>query len=159
MKTRRYWLMAFLGAMAGMTGMSGCGPSGPQSIAKGVVTVNGTPTEDVTLTFYPGTSAVASFTVTSGVGGSFELISGAEDTATEGKFRVTATKYTLKNGSKVKLNPEEGMDIEQLKGTGALLNQLPRQLEKADATSLSVEIKKGMQDLKVEIKAPEAKKK
>lgn len=124
-------------------GLIGCGSPGPEVTVTGKVTMDGSPLPDATIGFHPSGQQVSIMNATSGPDGTYTAALKGGAAFTEGEYVVTVEKWQSKSGAKVELNPEEGMDLEQLKMSGAAVNAAPAIYSKPSSSPLRAPLKKG----------------
>lgn len=129
---------------------SGCSKtSGQPELAPvaGLISLDGKPVSDATVTFYftgasmPGYSTSLART---DVEGKFELISRGSPGAVPGAYKVTVSRIVLADGATV--DPEEGMDMQQLARQGLAKESLPERYSSFDRTELNVTVEKEKTD-------------
>lgn len=121
--------------------LCGCGSSAPKVtriIVRGTVTVDGKPTEGVTLAFYGPKETAASGTVVTQADGSYEIM--FDSHAGEGNYRVTAMKSTIRGTT------TEGIDEYQLQLAGSTANQLPGRYSDPNNSGLTVALQAGVNE-------------
>lgn len=130
-------------------GCGGSAPKGERMIVEGKVLVDGKPMGGVSLTFYEPKAIAAAGIVTSKEDGSFEIMFNSQ--AGDGNYKVTASKWETKKGAK--MTTSEGIDIEQLKMSGAAVSALPERYATLDKTDLSVVLTVGKNQKDLNLKS------
>ncbi|HUE71098.1 MAG TPA: hypothetical protein VMP01_09440 [Pirellulaceae bacterium] len=142
-------MFAVLGAF-----IAGCGgPSVPtfQLVpVTGTVKLNGTPLADAEVQFhYDGDNRPPQYFGSTGKtdpNGKYELLTNAQKGCVEGKFKVVVSKWTDPQGNPVKIDPETGMDLEQLIQQGQAIEFLPPTYSHPERTTLTAEVTAGKAD-------------
>ena len=146
---RRFALLAVLSAF-----IAGCGgpkvPTYKLVPVTGTVKLDGTPLADADVQFhYNGDKAPPQYVGSTGKtdpNGKYELLTNAQKGCVEGKFKVVVSKWTDPQGNPVKIDPESGMDLEQLKQQGQATHALPANYSSPEQTKLTAEVTAGKAD-------------
>jgi hypothetical protein len=149
-RTDHNWLVLFVGAVL----LAGCSKSsktnGPQLDlvpVSGTITLDGTPLSEATVSFaYQGTPPEGFYGSGAGTDaqGHYELQTMGKKGAVPGTYKVTVSRPLDASG--MTINPEEGMDMEQLRQAGVLKETVPLKYTDATATELTTTIEKGKAD-------------
>lgn len=119
----------------------GCGSSekGPELVPySGIVSLDGQPLSDAVITFHPQESGQNGAFGQTNESGEFTLTSGKRPGIIPGSYKVTISRIVAKDGATV--NPEEGMDIEQLMMSGQASESIPEKYSNLQQTQLTAEI-------------------
>jgi hypothetical protein len=127
----------------------GCGKGGSPDLTPvaGVVTLDGQPLADARLTFHLANNFVpgySSLTAKTDPEGKYQLTSQGKPGALPGVFKVAISRVTGSSGAA--MNPDEGMDMQQLAMQGRAKESLPVKYSDLDQTELSVTVEKGKTD-------------
>lgn len=142
-----------LGCVAGLlVSAQGCGAknAGPQldlTPVAGVVTLDGKPLADATVSIYFQGAAPQGYYGSGAVTdaeGKFQLKTGAALGAVPGNYKATVSRFTDAKGGAIKL--EEGMDLEQIKMQGQAKESLPPKYSELEKTELTLTVEKGKTD-------------
>jgi hypothetical protein len=110
----------------------------------GTVTLDGQPLADAQVSLipetrqdgYPGAAAKTDSA------GKFTLISGNQQGAMPGKYKVIVSKLTMKDGSPL-VDQGEGMDVDQLIAQGLTREAVPPQYSDPSQTTLAMDVVSG----------------
>jgi hypothetical protein len=138
----------FIATAAILTLIAGCNGSAVPTYklvpVSGTVKLNGTPLADAEVQFsYDGDAKPEQYVGSTGKtdpNGKYELTTNAQKGCVEGKFKVIISKYTDPQGNPVKLDPEIGMDLEQLKQQGQAVESIPAKYSDPTKTELVAEV-------------------
>jgi hypothetical protein len=136
---------------------AGCGGSKVPTYdlvpVSGTVKLNGAPLPDADVAFiFDGDPAQAPRQYFGSAGktdanGKYEIATNAQKGCVEGKFKVVISKYTDPQGNPINVDPESGLDLEQLKQQGQAVESIPPQYSDIDQTTLTaVEVTAGKPD-------------
>ncbi|HVW01672.1 MAG TPA: hypothetical protein VHB77_15070 [Planctomycetaceae bacterium] len=115
----------------------------------GVVKLDGEPLREAAVSFVYSGESRKDFVGSGGqtdFSGKYQLRSGSKIGTLPGRYRVTISRLASKDGSPVKADPENGMDMEQMRMTGQLVDSVPPRYSDPEKTELSVEIVKNQKD-------------
>jgi hypothetical protein len=152
------FFLCLCAALASVLFLGGCsGGKGPT--VKGTVTMDGNPLDHAELAFVPEDSKgqVAADIVRTNEKGEFEVKPSSKKRGLKpGKYYVKISKWVDKKTNQVPvLDPEAGMDVEQLKTAGMLKNVVPERYSSTDnlAGLLTIEVTAdGKDDVKLDVK-------
>jgi hypothetical protein len=134
--------------LAALVAAEGCnrGPAVPTfkvTPVKGTVKVNGAPLADADVRYHyegtPPTGYLGSAGKTD-ASGNYEIMTNDQKGVPPGRYKVTVSKWTDRKGEPLKLNPEEGMDLEQAKSSGAAVEFIPPSYSDPAQTTLQTEV-------------------
>jgi hypothetical protein len=110
----------------------------------GVVMFDGKPLPDAQLTFYFSGAPLSGYSASLGKtdeAGKYQLKSSGKTGALPGEFKVTISRFVSDSG--LTLNPEEGMDLQQLAMQGRAKESLPEKYSSFELTELTATVEKG----------------
>lgn len=139
------WAVAWLFVTAVACGCSGNGTPGDLTPVAGLVSLDGKPLAEATVTFYASDPAVApGYSASVGktdAEGKYQLISRGNPGTLPGAFKVTISKFVSSDGAALK--PEEGMDMQQLAMQGLAKESVPAKYSALDRTELTATVEPG----------------
>lgn len=141
-------------ALTSLALVFGCNGSGPPAFdvtpVKGKVTMNGAPLADADVQFLFDGTPPEGYVGSAGktdASGNYELTTNAQKGAIPGKFKVTVSKYTDKDGNPPKVDPEGGMDLEMLIQGGQAIQQVPPNSSDPEQTQQTAEVVAGQENV------------
>jgi hypothetical protein len=147
--------LGWLGVIVGISVLIGCGPSRPETVpVSGSVTLDGKPVENASVAFFPVDGGLPARGMTD-ASGKFTLMTFvAGDGALPGNHRVSVTKSeTVTTAPAVEVGgdqmetPTDGGAAENVK------HLLPIEYSSPSSSQLSVEVKKGMGPVALDLKS------
>lgn len=134
--------------------IAGCGGSDVPTFklvpVSGVVKLNGTPLADADVQFhFDGVEKPDKYFGSTGKtdpNGKYELITNDQKGCVEGRFKVVISKWADSQGNPVVIDPESGMDLEQLKQQGEAVELLPPTYSSPEQTTLTADVTAGKAD-------------
>lgn len=145
--------LRLLSLAASVALVAGCGepdvPTYDLVPVSGVVKLNGQPLADADVQFHFDGDPPKEYFGSTGktdATGKYELGTNAQKGCVEGKFKVVISKVTDPQGNAITVDPETGMDLEQLKQQGQAVESLPPQYSNPDQTTLTAEVTAGKAD-------------
>jgi hypothetical protein len=105
--------------------------------------MNGAPLADADVQFFPEGPAPEGYMGSAGktdANGNYELYTGDQKGAVEGRFKVIVSKLTDPQGNPIKEDPTAGIDREQIIQSGGAVESIPPQFSDRMRTTLSTEV-------------------
>lgn len=141
------WALLLFGMLGTLPGCSQKAAQLDLTPVSGTVTLDSKPLADARIVYYLQGSSVPGYSASIGrtdAEGKYQLMAGQQSGAAPGSYKVTVSRIVNSSGAPV--NPDEGMDMEQLAQQGAAKESLPEKYTDLEKTELTITVEKGKAD-------------